>query len=539
MSAAITSDGFPADQQSRSAAGGRNPWLIAIVVSIATFMLVLDTSIANVALRQIAGSLAVGVDESTWVITTYLVASAVIIPVSGWLSSVIGRKRYYMLCVAIFTASSLLCGLSTSLPMLIFFRVLQGLGGGGMAPSEQAILADTFPPHKRAQAFALYGVAVIVAPTVGPTLGGWITDNFSWHWIFFINVPVGILSLSLVQWLVVEPDVLQRERRQRLAGGLKVDWIGFVLVALCLGCLELVLDTGQRDDWFASGFIVTFSAISACAGISLIPWELTRKDPIVDIRLLFQRQFGASVLVMMAVGAVLFGSTQLLPQLLQINFGYTAELSGLALMPGGFAMLLLMPIAGQAANLIQPKYLIASGMLIIAMAMWHLTSLVPDADFGYFAWARVGQMIGLPLLFVPINTIAYAGLPPEKTSQASALINVARNLGGSIGISLANTMLAQRSQFHQVRLSENLVPSSSAYQETIREVTEFFISQGASLVNAPRQAIAWVGQIVQNQASLLAYIDVFWACAIFASLMVPLALLLLQPINRDVTHIAH
>jgi DHA2 family multidrug resistance protein len=539
VSAAITSDGFPADQQSRSAAGGRNPWLIAIVVSIATFMLVLDTSIANVALRQIAGSLAVGVDESTWVITTYLVASAVIIPVSGWLSSVIGRKRYYMLCVAIFTASSLLCGLSTSLPMLIFFRVLQGLGGGGMAPSEQAILADTFPPHKRAQAFALYGVAVIVAPTVGPTLGGWITDNFSWHWIFFINVPVGILSLSLVQWLVVEPDVLQRERRQRLAGGLKVDWIGFVLVALCLGCLELVLDTGQRDDWFASGFIVTFSAISACAGISLIPWELTRKDPIVDIRLLFQRQFGASVLVMMAVGAVLFGSTQLLPQLLQINFGYTAELSGLALMPGGIAMLLLMPIAGQAANLIQPKYLIASGMLIIAMAMWHLTSLVPDADFGYFAWARVGQMIGLPLLFVPINTIAYAGLPPEKTSQASALINVARNLGGSIGISLANTMLAQRSQFHQVRLSENLVPSSSAYQETIREVTEFFISQGAALVNAPRQAIAWVGQIVQNQASLLAYIDVFWACAIFAGLMVPLALLLLQPISRDVKHIAH
>jgi DHA2 family multidrug resistance protein len=440
-----------------------------------------------------------------------------------------------MLCVAIFTASSLLCGLSTSLPMLIVFRVLQGLG----APSEQAILADTFPPPKRAQAFALYGVAVIVAPTVGPTLGGWITDNFSWHWIFFINVPVGALSLSLVQWLVVEPDVLQRERRQRLAGGLKVDWAGFVLVALCLGCLELVLDTGQRDDWFASGFVVTFSAISASAGISLIPWELTRKDPIVDIRLLFRRQFGASVLVMMAVGAVLFGSTQLLPQLLQINFGYTAELSGLALMPGGFAMLLLMPIAGQAANLIQPKYLIASGMLIIAMAMWHLTSLVPDADFGYFAWARVGQMIGLPLLFVPINTIAYAGLPPEKTSQASALINVARNLGGSIGISLANTMLAQRSQFHQVRLTENLIPSSLTYQEAIRHVTEFFISQGASLVNAQHLAIAWVGQIVQSQASLLAYIDVFWACAIFAGLMVPLALLLLLPIDRDVTHIAH
>jgi len=270
----------------RSAAGHRNPWLIAVVVSIATFMLVLDTSIANVALRNIAGGLAAGVDESTWVVTTYLVANAVILPASGWLSGVIGRKRFYMLCVAGFTASSLLCGLATSLPMLIVFRVIQGLSGGGMAPSEQAILADTFPQEKRPQAFALYALAVVVAPTIGPTLGGWITDNYSWRWIFFINVPVGIMSVLLVHWLLVEPDVLERERKERLKGGLNIDYVGFLLSALMLGALEIVLDKGQREDWFQSNFIISFTAISVVSAAIFFPWELSRKDPIVEVRLL-------------------------------------------------------------------------------------------------------------------------------------------------------------------------------------------------------------------------------------------------------------
>src|SRR5208282_5426695 len=299
---------------SRSAAGDRNPWLVAVVVSIATFMVVLDTAIANVSLRYIAGSFGASIDESTWVLTTYLIANAVVLPASGWLSNVIGRKRFYMLCVAMFTVSSLFCGLAPSLGALIFFRILQGLGGGGMPTSEQAILADTFPPEKRGQAFALYGIAVIVAPTVGPTLGGWITDNYSWHWIFFINVPIGIISLVLVQWLVVEPEVLERERHERLAGGLKVDWIGFALIALTFGSLEIVLDRGQIEDWFHSTFIITFATISACSFIFFIPWELTHDDPIVDIRLLFRRQFGMSFLVMLAVGAILFGSNQITPQ---------------------------------------------------------------------------------------------------------------------------------------------------------------------------------------------------------------------------------
>src|SRR6267154_6365306 len=292
--------------QPRSAAGDRSPWLIAVVVSIATFMQVLDTSIANVALRHIAGSLAAGVDESTWVVTTYLIASAVIVPISGWLLSVVGRKRFYMICVALFTLSSFLCGLAPSLSMLILCRIFQGLGGGGMVPSEQAILADTFPPEKRAQAFALYGIAVIVAPTIGPTIGGWITDNWSWHWIFFVNVPIGIVSLVLVQWLVVEPEALERERREQLAGGLHIDWGGIILVGVWLGCIEIVLDKGQREDWFQSNFIIGFATASAIAFVLFVPWEFTRRAPIVDLTLMAKPQFAVSFIMMMMVGATMF-----------------------------------------------------------------------------------------------------------------------------------------------------------------------------------------------------------------------------------------
>jgi DHA2 family multidrug resistance protein len=408
-----------------------------------------------------------------------------------------------------------------------------------MAPSEQAILADTFPPEKRAQAFALYGVAVIIAPTIGPTVGGWITDNYSWHWIFFINVPFGIMSLSLVQWLLVEPDVLERERKERLSHGLRVDWVGFVLVGLALGCLEIVLDKGQQDDWFSSNFILFFAGVSVLSFAAFVPWELSREDPVVDLRLLFGRQFGTSFLVMMAVGAVLFGSTQILPQLMQVDFGYTALLSGLALMPGGLAMLSMMPVAGFISNVIQAKYLIAVGMGVIAVAMWYMTSLPPDASFGFFAWARAFQMIGLPFLFIPINTAAYSGLPPAKTNQASALINVARNLGGSIGISLANTVIAQRSQFHQARLSEHVYASSPALQHTTQQVTHYFAGQGAAAASTQGMAIGWIGKLVASQSTLMAYIDVFWVSAIFAALMVPLSLLLLRPVRLGAAPAGH
>jgi DHA2 family multidrug resistance protein len=516
--------------QSRSAAGDRSPYLIALVVSIATFMVVLDTAIANVALRYIAGSLAISVDESTWVVTTYLIANAVVLPVSGWLSNVIGRKRFYMICVAIFTVASLLCGLASSLNSLILFRILQGLGGGGMPTSEQAMLTDTFPPAKRPQAFAIYGIAVIVAPTVGPTIGGWLTDNYSWHWIFFINVPFGILSLILVQWLVVEPEVLERERRERLAGGLKVDWIGFALIALTFGSLEIVLDRGQIDDWFSSATIVTFATIAACSFIFFIPWELTRDDPIVDIRLLFRRQFAMAFIVMLAVGALLFGSNQVTPQLMQTNFPYTAMLSGLAMMPGGLTMLLLMPIAGQIIPHMQPKYWLAIGLALIAVGMWVSTSLVPDASFTYFASVRVLQTLGMPFMFIPINSIAYAELPPQKTNEGSALINVARNLGGSVGVSLAATELARRSQFHQSRLTENMSPDSPAYQSAVHNLTQYFAQSGPP-ATARGHAIGYIAQLIDGQAALMAYIDIFFSWAIFAAVLVPITLLLIKRVN--------
>jgi MFS transporter, DHA2 family, multidrug resistance protein len=516
---------------SRSAAGHRNPWLVAVIVSIATFMVVLDTAIANVSLRYIAGSLAASVDESTWVVTTYLIANAVVLPASGWLSNVIGRKRFYMICVALFTVSSLFCGLAPSLSSLIFFRILQGLGGGGMPTSEQAILADTFPPQQRGQAFALYGVAVIVAPTVGPTIGGWITDNFSWHWIFFINVPIGLISLALVHWFVDEPEVLERERHERLVGGLKVDWVGFALIAVALGSLEVVLDRGQIDDWFKSDTIITFSLIAAASFLVFVPWEINHDEPIVELRLLFHRQFGMAFLVMLMIGAILFGSNQIMPQLLQTTFPYTAMLSGLAMMPGGLAMLVVMPVAGQVSSRFQPKYLMVLGLAGIVLSMWYSTSLTPDASFDYFGWVRVYQTVGLPFLFIPINTVAYDGLPRNKTNQASALMNVARNLGGGIGISLANVVLYQRTQFHQARLVENTVPSSPVFHSTVQQLTQYFMSHGASASEANGQAMGFIGQLIQMQATIMAYIDVFHVCAIVAAVMIPLVLILVRRVN--------
>ena len=527
------------DDLSRSAAGNRNPWLVAVVISIATFMQVLDTSIANVALRNIAGSLAAGVDESTWVVTSYLVASAVVLPISGWLSGVVGRKRFYMLCVAIFTAASVMCAFAPNLGVLIVFRVLQGLGGGGMAPSEQAMLADTFPARQRAKAFALYGVAVIVAPTVGPAIGGWLTDNYSWHWIFLINAPIGVVSLFLVQWLVTEPEAIERERREKLAAGLDVDWIGFLLIAMALGCLEVVLDKGERDDWFSSGFIVTFSALSAIGIALFVPWELTRKNPIVEIRLFARRQFATANLMMLSLGAILFGSTQLVPQLLQISFGYTATLSGLALMPGGVAMLMMMPVVAVASNYLAPKYLISIGMASVAIAMWHTMSLTADADFSFFAWARVGQTIGLPFLFIPITAASYSGLPPGKSSEASSLINVSRNLGGSIGVSIAGTVLAEATQRHQAYLTANLVPSSPAYQAAVQHATGLLTGQGVPGPTATNQALGLIAQTVNLQATMLAYIDVFYGFALLAAVLVPVAFVLLRPSQGAAPAAAH
>jgi DHA2 family multidrug resistance protein len=508
----------------RSAAGGHNPYLIAFVVSIATFMEVLDTTIANVALRHIAGGLAVGIDESTYVITSYLVANAIVLSISGWLATVIGRKRFYMICVGTFALASLLCGMAWSLESLVLFRILQGFGGGGMATSEQAILADSFPPEKRGQAFAIYGVAVVVAPVVGPTLGGWITDTYTWHWVFLINVPMGLLSLFLVGTLVSEPSGAQEERARLLKKGLRVDFVGFALVAIGLGALEFVLDEGQRNDWFSSNMILGFALISGFCLLALIPWELTREDPIVDISLLGRRQFGACFVVMLATGAVLIATTQMLPQMLQAELNYTAYLAGLALSPGGIVTMMMMPIVGRLVSVVQPKYLLVFGAAVVSFAMWYLTGLNGDITYGYAAMSRVMLGVGLPFLFLPVTTASYDGVPPDKTNQASALINVARNVGGSMGVALSQTILAQRQQFHQSRLIEHAAPSDIGYQQTIDAMTRYFQASGSNASDAAGQAIAWVGQTLQHQIDLLAYIDVFWILAILGLLMIPVAL---------------
>ena len=527
----MTSVPFDARQReqerlSRSAAGGHNPWMIAAVISIATFMEVLDVTIVNVSLQHVAGSLGTSYDEATWIATSYLVANAIVLPLSGWLATVIGRKRFYMLAVALFTLSSLLCGLAWSLESLILFRVLQGLGGGGLAPSEQSILADTFPPEKRGQAFALYGLAVVVAPAIGPTLGGYITDNASWHWIFFINLPVGLLSLLLVSMLVSEPSTSERERQELFAAGFKIDYTGFLLVALSLGCLEIVLDQGQCDDWFHSAFITSFAAVSALTFAALIPWELSCKHPIVELRLIGQRQFGICFFIMLIFGGIVVSITQLIPQITQTLFGYTATLAGLSLSYGGAALLPLMPIAGLFAGRVQPRWLLLFGLTVTGATMRHLTNLSPDADFEWFAWARVYISFGLPFVFLAITTASYDGLRPDQSNQASGLINVARNLGGSIFVAMTQTAIQQREQFHTSRLVQDITRASPQYHDTLRSVTHYFIDRGSSAAEASGQAIGWIGQTISQQAQLLSYIDTFWLLSTICFASIPIALLL-------------
>ncbi|KAA0695548.1 MFS transporter [Neorhizobium sp. P12A] len=503
-----------------------NPWLIAMVVSTATFMEVLDTTIANVALRYISGGLAVSSDEASWVVTTYLVSNAIVLVASSFIAKRYGRRRFYLLCLATFTVTSILCGLAWNLQSLLIFRMIQGFAGGGMVPISQSILADSFPPAKRGQAFAMFGVAVVVAPVVGPTLGGYLSDNFSWHWCFLINGPVGVLSFALAYFLVREPESLRKERAEMRKKGTRFDIIGFALVATFLGSLELVLDRGQTEDWFGSNFIVVTTAICVAALILAIIWLLTKTNPILDVRLLASRQFGSCFIVMLATGAILIATTQFLPEVLQQNFGYTATWAGLSLSPGGIVTMAMMFVAGRLTSIVQPKYMIAVGAAIIAGSMWGLTRLYADLNFAFFVWSRVYIGLGLPLIFIAITAASYDGLRKDQTDQASAMINAARNIGGSIGVSIASNVLAHRQQWHQSRLVEHVVPSDPAYHQTMQAMTRYFAQKGATTVDAGSRATAWIGQQVQTQASYLAYIDVFYTLTLISAVAIPLALIL-------------
>ena len=489
-------------------------------------MEVLDSSIANVALPHIGGSLGASYEESTWVLTSYLVSSAIVLPMSGWLSTIIGRKRFYMLCVTMFTICSVLCGLANSLPLLIIARVLQGAGGGGLQPSEQAILADSFPPEKRGLAFAMYGMAVVVAPAIGPTLGGWITDNYSWHWIFFINLPIGLLSLFLTQRMVEDPPWLKEEKKS----GIKIDYMGLALIVIGVGCFQFVLDKGQEKDWFASPMILLFSAIGIPTLVGFFIWEWYHEHPIVDVRLLKNRNFGTAVFFSFALGIVLFGTTVLIPEFLQSALGYTAERAGMALSPGGLVLMMMMPIAGRLTSTkLDPRLLVAIGFLGTSITLHLMTVVYLQIDFRTMVILRMVQVLFLPLIFVPISTLNYIGVPREKNNQVSGLSNFARNIGGAIGTSLLSTFLARQNQMHQTSLTTHMGAGASNYQRMIDGFKSLFLSRGYDATTSARKAMALAYQTVQQQAGALSFSNSFWVLSIIVLVLVPLPFVMRRP----------
>jgi MFS transporter, DHA2 family, multidrug resistance protein len=493
-----------------------NPWLIAVVVAMAAFMEVLDTSIANVALPYMAGNLSASNDESTWILTSYLVSNAVVLPISGWFVNVLGRKRFFMICLVIFTLSSLLCGFAPSLGAIIFFRVLQGAGGGGLQPIAQAILADTFPPEKRGLAFALYGVTVVIAPTIGPTLGGWITDNYSWRWIFFINIPVGILALILVLRLIEDPPWAKL-----VPGSLaKIDYVGVSLLVLGVGALQVMLDRGQEDDWFGSRFITTLAVLAVGGLVSLVLWELFYKNPVVDVRLFRNLNFLGANLMMFVLGLIYFSSLVMMPQFLQTLMGYTAESAGLVLSASAILLLFSMPVVGVLSSKIQARYLVAFGWLTLAAGFYYSTKRLDlDLSFGAVSMLRVVQVAGLGFLFVPINLLSYVGMPAEKNNSVSGLINFMRNIGSSVGTSMVTTLIARRAQAHQVYLAAHIMPGRTTVAGAAAGLSARLTASGVQAELALRKAYGLLYQTVIAQATTLAYIDTYLILAIGAAVM--------------------
>jgi DHA2 family multidrug resistance protein len=493
-----------------------NPWLIAVVVALAAFMEVLDTSIANVALPYMAGNLGASNDQSTWVLTSYLVSNAIILPISGWLAGALGRKRFFMSCLGIFTVSSLLCGVAPSLEFLLLFRVLQGAGGGGLQPMAQAILADTFPPEKRGLAFALYGITAIMAPTIGPTLGGWITFNYSWRWIFFINLPVGVITWLLVRRFVEDPPYLARLK----AAGVKLDYVGIALLVVGIGALQVLLDKGQEDDWFGSHFITTLTVIAVVCLISLVVWEWFAKAPIIDVRMFRSFNFASASLMLFTLGILLFSSLVLMPQFLQTLLGYTSELAGLALSAGGVVLLIEMPIVGQLTTKMQARWLIALGWLALSIAMFYSTKRIDLLiSFNAAVWLRIAQVIGLGFLFVPITLVAYIGIAPEKNNAVAGIANFMRNMGSSVGTSLVTTLIARRSQLHQLRLVDKARIDNPDFVNAAQGLTQHFVNSGLARHEAQATAYAQIYRSLQAQAASLAYIDTFMVLCVGALIM--------------------
>ena len=503
---------------------------------LATFMEVLDTSIANVALPHIAGSLSSGIDESTWVLTSYLVSNAIVLPLTGWLSRIFGRKRFYITCVTIFIVSSLLCGFAPSLPLLVFFRILQGAGGGGLQPISQAILVESFPRQKQGMAMAIYGMGVVVAPIIGPTLGGWITDNYSWRWIFLINLPVGLLSIALTTALIIDPPHLAR---RNIGERIRIDYIGLGLLSVGLGFLQIVLDKGQRDDWFGSPFILWCTIASAVGLIGVVFWELRQKDPVIELHLFKDRNYAAATFLMFALGIVLYGTTVLLPVLLQTLVGYTAQLSGLVLSPGAIVTLISMPIIGRLLVNHDPRRLVVFGLVILAVGMFQLSKLNLYTSFGTFILVWMISRGGLGFLFVPINVMAFSFVPKEKMNNATGMINLARNIGGSVGISLVTTLQARLAQRHQAHLVEHLSPINPIYRDMLHGLTGALRTRGSDAATAAQQAQALLYGELQRQSAMLAFVDVFWILGILCLAMIPLIFIMKRAPRSQTPVLAH
>ena len=502
--------------------GAVNPWLIAPTVMLATFMEVLDTSIANVSLNHIAGGLSATVEESTWVLTSYLVSNAIVLPLTGWFSTLFGRKRFYMFCVTLFTLSSLLCGLAPSLGMLVFFRVLQGAGGGGLQPISQAILVESFPKHKQGMAQAVYAMGVVVAPIIGPTLGGWITDNYSWRWIFLINIPVGLLSVALTTLLINDPPYLIRKKLSQI----RIDYIGLGLLSVGLGFMQVLLDKGQTEDWFGSPFIVWCAVLAVAGIVGTIVWEWRAKEPIVDLHLLTERNFMLSTLTMFLLGVVLYGTTVLLPIFLQTLLGYDATTSGLVLSPGGVALLVLLPGIGWLISKVEARFLVMVGSGIVAGSLFYMANFNLNVDFWTPTMARVYQSIGLAFLFVPINVMAFHFIKREKVNNATGLLNLARNMGGSVGISSVTTLLSRRTQVHQARLAEHVTQFSWQARHLLSGAAAAFTGGGSNPTQAGAQAHGVLYFMVQRQAAMLAFVDDFWLLGGLFLLLIPIMFLM-------------
>ncbi len=520
--------------QSQSWQPTSNPWLVAVTVTLAVFMEILDTTIVNVALPHIAGTLSSSYDESTWVLTSYLVANGIVLPISAFFSRLFGRKQYFLICIVMFTVSSFLCGIATELWQIILFRIMQGFFGGGLQPVQQSVLLDYFKPEDRGKAFGLSAIAIIVAPVVGPTLGGWITDNFSWRWVFFINVPVGVLSTLAIYQLLEDPPWEKRWAKGRL----NIDYIGICLITLGLGCLQVMLDRGEDEDWFASHFIQFFAVMTFIGLVGAVYWLVYARRPVVEIGVMRDRNFWVSGLLMAGMALILYGSSVVLPQLAQQDLGYTATWSGLVLSPGAILIVLTIPLVLKLMPLVQTRWIIAFGFLCLMLSMFYSATLTPQVDFTTLVLMRSAQSIGLGFLFVPLTTIAFATIPQRLNADASALFTMFRNVAGSIGISLSTAGITEREQVRSAHLVHNMSPLNEQFNMTLERwaqaIRDFTSAAGDPLALA-------TGQLYQQmivQARILAYVDVFTGLGVIAFILIPLCFLL-SPVKSEGSAGAH